>query len=241
MNEFYDEMWSGDAHARGLSPTLRRRKIVRFIRKYTPGSGLTLLDLGCGKGYLAEALSRFGQVTGVDFASGTVEQNRRRSPHITFICEDVTSPTLPRRLAQYDVVVASEVLEHIKVADRSQFFQNVDAVLRPGGLFVLTTPYKNSILRLKSPDESETEFFSRFEGQPISDIVSKEDLIATLERYFEFVDFASVQPCIKNRWLDYLWKGLFWPLNYRLVNGLTRVLGMEGKYMVVVAQKPAIG
>lgn len=180
-------------------------------------------------------------MTGVDFASGTVEQNRRRSPHITFICEDVTSPTLPRRLAQYDVVVASEVLEHIKVADRSQFFQNVDAVLRPGGLFVLTTPYKNSILRLKSSDESETEFFIRFEGQPISDIVSKEDLIATLERYFEFVDFASVQPCIKNRWVDYLWKGLFWPLNYRLVNGLTRVLGMEGKYMVVVAQKPAIG
>jgi hypothetical protein len=37
------------------------------------------------------------------------------------------------------------------------------------------------------------------------------------------------------------WKGLFWRLNYRLVNGLTCVLGIEGKYMVPVAQKPATG
>lgn len=157
---FYDKVWADDFYAKGLSPTLRRRQIIHFIQQYTSGSELMLLDLGCGKGYLAEALSRFGPVTGVDFAAETVQQNKQRFSHITFVCGDVVDPALPQLLAQYDVVVSSEVIEHIEIADRAQLLRNVDAVLRPGGLFIVTTPYRNSILRLKPPDESETAFLS---------------------------------------------------------------------------------
>lgn len=71
--------------------------------------------------------------------------------------------------------------------------------------------------------------------------MSKEELIAALEPYFEVVGFASVQPCIKNRLRDYLWKVLFWLLNYRLVNNVTNALGIEVRYMVVAARKPATG
>lgn len=237
--EFYDKTWSDKKYAaEGVSQVLRRRKIMQFIEQYTSGVELTLLDLGCGKGFLTEAISKFGQATGVDFAAKTIEQNKQRSPHLGFVCGDVTDPLLPQRLIQYDVVVSSEVIEHIEIAKRTQFLQNVDAVLHPGGVFILTTPDKDVVLGRKLPNESEAEFFDRFDDQPINNIMSKKELLALLEPYFEFVGFASVQPLVNNRLLDLLWKGLFLFLDYKFVNTLTHVLGLKGQYMVVISRKP---
>jgi len=240
--EFYDKTWSDKKYAtEGVSQVLRRRQIIQFIRKYTPGVELALLELGCGKGFLTEAISKFGQATGIDFAAKTIEQNKQRSPHLEFVWGDITDPLLPQHLIQYDVVVSSEVIEHIEIAKRAQFLQNVDALLRPGGVVILTTPNKDVILGRKLPHESEAEFFDRFDNQPIDNIMSQEELLALLEPYFEFVDFASVQPLVKIRWLDLFWKGLFWFLDYKFVNNLTNALGLKGQYMVVISRKPTTG
>lgn len=235
--KFYDTMWSDNAAGKGVSATLRRRKITRFIKKYASASELRILDLGCGKGYLTEALARFGSVTGVDLAKETIERNKKRFPQLTFFCGDVTDPTLPQKLSKYDLIVSSEVIEHLKIINRKQFLSNVYALLRPQGLFILTTPDRDVFLRLKRPDEEAAVFLARLDKQPINNLLTKKEFKVLLKPHFDVLDVASVQPLVKFRPLDLLWKGLFFPLDYRLVSDFTNFIGLDGKYMVFVTRK----
>jgi SAM-dependent methyltransferase len=61
---------------------------------------------------------------------------RRRSNVQRILIDDMTRSQLPS--ASYDCVVAVEVLEHIR--DAAAFVQQVRRVLKPGGIFLLTTP-----------------------------------------------------------------------------------------------------
>lgn len=61
---------------------------------------------------------------------------RRRSNVVEYILQDFTVNTLPD--CSFDIVTAIEVIEHVQ-NDR-QFVQEAFRVLKPGGLFYLTTP-----------------------------------------------------------------------------------------------------
>jgi 2-polyprenyl-3-methyl-5-hydroxy-6-metoxy-1,4-benzoquinol methylase len=230
-------MWSDKTAGKGVSATLRRRQVISFVKKYTLGANLRILDLGCGKGYLSEALARFGSVTGVDLAEETIERNKERFPQLTFVHGDVTDPTLPQNLSRYDLIVSSEVIEHLGIMNREQFLGNAYALLRPQGLFILTTPNRDVFLRLKHPDEEESVFLDRLDEQPINNLMKKKELKALLKSHFDILDFASVQPLVKFRLLDLLWKGLFSPLDYRFVNEFTNFIGIDGKYMIFVVRR----
>lgn len=234
---FYDQRWSKPMAAKGVSAVLRRRQIISLVRKYTKASELQILDLGCGKGYLSEALSRFGNVTAVDYAKKTIESNQKRVPHIKFICADVTDSTLPKALGDYDLVVTSEVIEHIPLDKRSNFLNNVDGVLRRGALLIITTPYRESLLKLKPSGMTDDEFLAGIDDQPIDNIMRKHELLALLSPNFRFLEFSSVQPPVKYRALDLLWKAAFLPIGYRFVNQITQFLRIDGKYMVVACTK----
>lgn len=171
---FYDNMWSDKAASKGVSATLRRRQVISFVKQYTLGVNLKILDLGCGQGYLSEALARFGSVTGVDLAEETIERNKERFPQLNFVCGDVTAPALPQTLSRYDLIISSEVIEHLNIMNREQFLGNVYALLRPQGLFILTTPNRDVFLRLKHSDEEESVFLARLDEQQINNLMTKE-------------------------------------------------------------------
>jgi SAM-dependent methyltransferase len=60
----------------------------------------------------------------------------RRSNVKTILFDDMTQTALPEN--SYDIVVAVEVLEHVD--EDAKFVEAVYRVLRPGGLFLMTTP-----------------------------------------------------------------------------------------------------
>lgn len=60
----------------------------------------------------------------------------RRSNIRTILYDDMSRSQLPN--ASYDCVVAVEVLEHVD--EDAKFVANVRRVLKPGGVFVMTTP-----------------------------------------------------------------------------------------------------
>jgi 2-polyprenyl-6-hydroxyphenyl methylase/3-demethylubiquinone-9 3-methyltransferase len=105
-----------------------------------PLSGMSVLDVGCGGGLLCEPMTRLGgQVTGIDAAADAIDVARAHSTQaglaITYRCgaaEDLL-PEAPR----YDVVVASEVIEH--VTDPAAFLVSLAGLLKPGGAVLLTT------------------------------------------------------------------------------------------------------
>uniref|UniRef100_A0A1I8JQM9 Methyltransf_11 domain-containing protein n=1 Tax=Macrostomum lignano TaxID=282301 RepID=A0A1I8JQM9_9PLAT len=108
-----------------------------------------LVDLGCGGGLLAEPLARLGvRVLGVDPVAESVEaaSSRRQQSaaaesgiadgRLTFRCQTV-SELAADRPAEFDLAVASEVLEHVD--NWPEFLRSAADLLRPGGCLVVTT------------------------------------------------------------------------------------------------------
>ncbi len=140
---YYDERWSrvrtdswpGD-EGYGL---VRVRAIEGMIRDFIGSANLRILDLGCGTGWLSKCLSQFGTVIGVDFSVDTLEYARQRyGQYGRFVLADPSSPTLGLPVDGFDLVVASEVIEH--VLDHDAFVHQITLLLGRGGWFIVTTP-----------------------------------------------------------------------------------------------------
>ncbi len=102
---------------------------------------LRVLDVGCGGGFLAEALARWGaQMSGVDASAATIEVARRHADaqglRIDYHVADAAQ--LPFADGAFDAVVSSDFLEH--VSDRLDAVVAEQArVLRAGGLLGFET------------------------------------------------------------------------------------------------------
>ena len=122
-----------------------RDAILRHYGRHPKGAepplaGLTLLDVGCGGGLVAEPLARLGaEVLGVDPAQESIavarahaEATGARLAYRVGAVEDLVAEG-----AQFDVVTALEVVEH--VADLRAFVAAAAAAVRPGGLILFST------------------------------------------------------------------------------------------------------
>jgi 2-polyprenyl-6-hydroxyphenyl methylase/3-demethylubiquinone-9 3-methyltransferase len=116
------------------------RHFQRDKRSLRPFDGLSLLDLGCGGGLLAEPMARLGfAVTGIDAAE---ENIRAAAAHaatsdvqVTYRC--ATAEDLITGSHNFDVVLNMEVVEH--VPDPAAFLGVASELVRPGGLMIVAT------------------------------------------------------------------------------------------------------
>jgi 2-polyprenyl-6-hydroxyphenyl methylase/3-demethylubiquinone-9 3-methyltransferase len=102
--------------------------------------GLTFLDVGCGGGIVSEPLARLGgKVTGIDPAEENIAAAKLHAEksHLTIDYRATTAEALAETPATFDVVIASEVVEH--VSDLDFFIGRCAALVKPGGLMVVTT------------------------------------------------------------------------------------------------------
>ena len=112
----------------------------RDPRAAGPLAGLEALDIGCGGGLLAEPLARLGAtVTGIDPTTASVATARRHAEEVglEIAYEVATVEELAAAGRRFDLVVASEVVEH--VPDAPGFLDAMAETVRPGGLAVLST------------------------------------------------------------------------------------------------------
>lgn len=122
---------------------IRRECLARFGRdgrSLQPFTGLTLLDIGCGGGLIAEPMARLGfRVTGIDAGAEAIEVAREHAA-ATGLAIDYRAATAEATAAlgeRFDAVLALELVEH--VADRDVFFAAVGQLAKPGGLFIGAT------------------------------------------------------------------------------------------------------
>ncbi len=105
-----------------------------------PLAGLSVLDVGCGGGLLAEPLTRLGaRVTGIDAdAEGVAIARSHAAMAGLAIDYGVTTPEdLVATGRVFDAVVSLEVVEH--VTDPDAFLQALVRLTRPGGALVMAT------------------------------------------------------------------------------------------------------
>ena len=129
-------------------------RLLPAIERQLPrqGTGIRVLDVGCGNGFLCRRLLAKGfDVVGIDLSESGIEIARRASPAARFEVLAADDRIL-RNLGTepFDFVISTEVIEHV-YAPRP-YMQGCLAALEPGGTFICTTPYhgylKNLLLSL---------------------------------------------------------------------------------------------
>ncbi|MGL4542698.1 MAG: bifunctional 2-polyprenyl-6-hydroxyphenol methylase/3-demethylubiquinol 3-O-methyltransferase UbiG [Polymorphobacter sp.] len=122
------------------------RHFDRSARDRTPLTGLRGLDIGCGAGLVTEPLARLGAtVTGIDAASENIAVARDHAAAMRLAVDyrATSVEALATTGAAFDLVTCLEVIEH--VADRGSFLAAVAALIRPGGLLVMSTPNRTPL------------------------------------------------------------------------------------------------
>lgn len=105
-----------------------------------PLEKLSILDVGCGGGLVCEPLARLGAtVTGLDPAPENIEAARRHAAGQD-LAIDYRVGRIEDLVAEgrsFDAVACLEVVEH--VPDVGAFLKTCAALVRPGGLMLLST------------------------------------------------------------------------------------------------------
>jgi SAM-dependent methyltransferase len=107
---------------------------------------LKILEVGCGAGWMAERLSRFGKVTAVDLADEVITRAAKRLPQVSFIAGDFMALDVG---GDYDVIVSLEVLSH--VVDQPAFVAKIADLLRPGHYLMLATQNRYALEKSHLP------------------------------------------------------------------------------------------
>ncbi len=147
-NRFADRWWTGDtAWIRTLHNMVPAR-LRHFDGLVGSWRDKTVVDLGCGGGFMAEAMAKRGaRVVGVDPATEALAAARHHAAEegLAIDYREGVGEVLPLDDASFDVVVSCDALEH--VSDLAQVVAEVHRVLKPGGLFLFDTINRNALSR----------------------------------------------------------------------------------------------
>jgi SAM-dependent methyltransferase len=134
MKDFYEDLWERLPSELAPPDFALRRKFM--LDDVAPGD--RVLDLGCGAGQFTRELAAAGALpVGVEVAEAALERARTAAPELDFRLAPIDAP-LPLPDGSFDVVWASEVIEH--VADTATWLSEINRVLVPGGRLLVSTP-----------------------------------------------------------------------------------------------------
>jgi len=130
-----------------LNPT-RLLYIRQLVEKHfnleprlkAPLTGLRLLDIGCGGGLISEPMARLGaDVVAVDASDKNIKTASLHAAQggLEIDFRHTTAETLAEAGEKFDIIVNMEVVEH--VADVSLYLSACRALLKPGGIMLLST------------------------------------------------------------------------------------------------------
>jgi len=158
------------------------------IRQHYTRRGTTprILDVGCGRGWLTNLMSVLGDCEGIEPAGGAIEYAKELFPNILFHTGTIDDLLNSPGFVTYDIIVSSEVIEHVPWAHKKRFVQELRAALQSNGHCIITTP--------------RAELFKAycrtgFELQPIEEWLTEKELKSLfIECGFTVVKHDRVRP-----------------------------------------------
>ncbi len=136
---FYETYWS---HQDTLSDLPYKWPV---LKKLLPEGKKTFLDFGCGKGIITQRILRIRPgyaLFGADISQHALAYAKRRIKQGTFR-RVAADQHIPYKDNFFDVVLASDVLEHIY--DTKTALSELARVLKPGGELIITVPYNGKL------------------------------------------------------------------------------------------------
>jgi SAM-dependent methyltransferase len=108
---------------------------VTLVRR----SEMRIWTLGCGRGWLTHIASAYGTCTGIDPVRPVIEHAKRLFPQQSFEVGTATELLEGGHAGTYDLVLASEVIEHAALGEQDRFVKDVRELLKPAGQALVTT------------------------------------------------------------------------------------------------------
>jgi SAM-dependent methyltransferase len=116
----------------------RQARMLDAVLRAAPGPA-TIIDVGCGDGLCLERAAAGQQghhFAGLDWSASSLRQARQRGLRV--LRAGIDPPGLPLASGRADVVIMSEIIEHL--VDTDWAIEEARRVLRPGGWLLLSTP-----------------------------------------------------------------------------------------------------
>ena len=135
-SDYFAERDSGTEHS--------ERRVREYIASQISEKKGRILDVGCGKGWVAELFCPFGfEVISMDISLRNTSKALKKHPFENHhaVVADVFS--LPFLTNSFDIIIASEIIEHVQ--NPAVFIEKLFRVLKPGGNLIITTPYKEKL------------------------------------------------------------------------------------------------
>ncbi len=143
------------------------RNALRINKDYEslPLKNLKCLDVGCGGGILAERLSRLGgNVTGIDASLNAINvakfHGEKSRLDIDYECTSISN-YLIKKNKKFDLIIASEVIEHVN--NRMLFMYELSKLAKLGSLIIITTINRNFV----------SNFFAKFVAENFLNLIPK--------------------------------------------------------------------
>lgn len=117
---------------------LRITNLARFIYKKIKDKKGNLIDIGAGNGLILRSFRQKGfEVSGMELSPDLCKA-MKKNPQMKGIKIFQGDISQKRGEAEYDIVLASDVIEHIR--DDKKALDNLFSFLKPGGHLVITVP-----------------------------------------------------------------------------------------------------
>ena len=113
----------------------------QFARQLVKGK--KVLDAACGEGYGSNLLTEeAASVTGLDLNEEAVKRASRKyaNDRLAFYCGSIAA--LPFEDNSFDAVVSFETIEHVEEELQKKFLSEIQRVLKPEGILIMSTPNK---------------------------------------------------------------------------------------------------
>jgi len=125
------------------------RALVRFLKRANTLSGpVTILDFGCGPGFLlAQLLNTGNRCYGFDFSDGTVEKVNKKFLGRKNWQGAISATNLPVAYtdASFDILTCIETLEHLLDEMIPSTLLELNRLLKVGGIAFFTVPYAEKL------------------------------------------------------------------------------------------------
>ncbi len=222
-HDYYNERWQSDF----VKDTLpiddqRARRILAMLARWskeasTRGARPKILDVGCGVGWISQLLTAHGEVTAIDSSDAGLAVARQRYPGARYVCGDVLRRDARMALGTFDILVCSEVIEHVPYPAQADFVAALHELLKPGGVCLLTTPNGLAADRYW---ETPSHWSYR---QPVEDWRRPRELRQLFAPRFRCLEMSTYDFAFSRR-------GIYRVFHSWKLGALTRALGLDGLF-----------
>tara|TARA_Y100000739_G_C20609646_1_gene467771 strand:- start:342 stop:1328 length:987 start_codon:yes stop_codon:yes gene_type:complete len=130
---------------------------LKYIKKYIkkPFHEISILEIGCGPGYMSLELARSGlNVTGIDISQECIkianeysekDPFKEKRGNLNYFCSDfLSNETFPEK--KFDLVFTLGALHHFR--DQKTISERINTILKEDGLVMVHEPVRDKITKL---------------------------------------------------------------------------------------------